>query len=91
MQADSNSTRQSGAKYPTACAGSPNAKTLRIVKDAFYIYSSTGDRRDYIRKELANAGDDHTILIISDQTWWSASGFFKCIHYENCSVWLFKN
>jgi len=83
-----NTERQSGDSYPTKCGsgahGAP-AKALKIVREAFHIYSSNSDRRDYIRNTLS--GDNvNGVLIVSPGTW--SRGNYWCVNFKGYEIWM---
>jgi len=85
-----NTERQSGDSYPTNCYSNQNyakppAKALKVVREAFHIYSSNSDRRDYIRNNLS--GDNvNGVLITSPGTWFR--GHYWCVNFKGYEIWM---
>jgi len=87
---DSNSTRQSGANHPTACNGAQkiSSRRLRIVKEAFSIYSWTGVD-SYILNQLRKAGESVTSVILEPVTsHWLNTGSGECVELGKYQVWI---
>jgi len=88
---DANTERQSGDNYPTNCGYSPPAKALKTVRDAFHIYSSDTERRNYIYNNLRHADVNGVIMIwhgLGKSAWFNAIGNYWCVDYKGYHIWM---
>jgi len=96
MQADSNSTRQSGVDYPTAC-GSAKASTaaLKAVKEAFGLHSPKTESGRF--SIISNAKDSYrkhgktvnSVLVLPNVGGWAFVGQGECVSFQRYTVWFF--
>ena len=81
----------SGDSYPTDCMPTSPApsKALKVVRDAFHIYSDTTERIDYIIDNLDKVEGVITVWHgIGKSAYTGARGWYWCVDYQGYEVWM---
>jgi len=90
--ADAITERQSGDNYPTSCFsnyGAAPAKVLKVIRDAFHIYSGITQRREYIVNNIDNIAG--VILVwhgLGKSVWTTAHGNYRCVDFQGYQIWM---